>query len=90
MRQHTSGSSSTTSSYKIKPVRTSEDGSFARGDVARIFGSTALLNVVLCAIAIPLWGMTGAAYASAASHIIWRAAAWYGVRQKVGISCAIF
>ena len=37
MRQHTSGSSSTTSSYKIKPVRTSEDGSFARGDVARNF-----------------------------------------------------
>lgn len=36
-QQHTSGSSSTTSSYKIKPVRTSEDGSFSRGDVARNF-----------------------------------------------------
>ncbi|KAM7200104.1 hypothetical protein V8F33_004037 [Rhypophila sp. PSN 637] len=36
-QQHTSGSSSTTSSYKIKPVRTSEDGSFTRGDVARNF-----------------------------------------------------
>ncbi|KAM7199517.1 hypothetical protein V8F20_005701 [Naviculisporaceae sp. PSN 640] len=35
--QHTSGSSSTTSSYKIKPVRTSEDGSFTRGDMARNF-----------------------------------------------------
>ncbi|KAK3325158.1 hypothetical protein B0H66DRAFT_111325 [Apodospora peruviana] len=38
-QQHTSGSTSTTSSHshKLKPVRTSEDGSYTRGDVARNF-----------------------------------------------------
>jgi len=56
----------------------------------RIFGATALLNVVLCFIAIPLAGATGAALASSFSLIMWRALAWAAVKSKVGISCAIF
>ncbi|KAK3686070.1 hypothetical protein B0T22DRAFT_382588 [Podospora appendiculata] len=35
--QHSSGSSPTTSTHKLKPVRTSEEGSHSRADVARNF-----------------------------------------------------
>jgi O-antigen/teichoic acid export membrane protein len=56
----------------------------------RIFGATALSNVALCLIAIPIGGPIGAAWASGLSLMVWRLLAWRAVRRKVGISCAIF
>lgn len=42
--------------------------------VAAILGFTALLNACLCVLLIPLWGIEGAAVASAAAMIIWNVA----------------
>lgn len=56
----------------------------------QIFGATALSNVVLCLIAIPLGGPMGAAIASGLSLMTWRLLAWRTVRKKVGVSCAVF
>lgn len=56
----------------------------------RIFGATALSNVALCLIAIPIGGPIGAAWASGLSLMVWRLLAWQAVRKKVGISCAVF
>jgi O-antigen/teichoic acid export membrane protein len=56
----------------------------------RIFGATALSNVALCLIAIPIGGPIGAAWASGLSLMVWRLLAWHAVRRKVGISCAVF
>ncbi len=56
----------------------------------QIFGATALSNVALCLIAIPLAGSMGAAIASGLSLMTWRLLAWRAVRTKMGISCAVF
>jgi O-antigen/teichoic acid export membrane protein len=56
----------------------------------RIFGATALLNVVLCLAAISLFGAVGAAIASGLSLLVLRVLAWRAVRAKVDVSCAVF
>lgn len=55
-----------------------------------IFGTTAIMNLILCLVAIPLFGTMGAAIASGLSLFIWRVMAWRAVRSKVEISCAVF
>ncbi|MDA3876550.1 MAG: flippase [Halothiobacillus sp.] len=57
---------------------------------ARVLWQTALLNVVLNGLLIPLYGMAGAAVASAISLLIWNALLFVRVGKSLGItSCAL-
>ena len=53
---------------------------------AQIAGSGAFLNVILNLVLIPVWGIVGAAVATALSTIGWNVAAVVGVRRRLGIN----
>ena len=52
--------------------------------------TSVILNVLLNGTFIPIWGSTGAAFATATSIIYWNVAALIVVRKKLGIRPAIF
>lgn len=52
--------------------------------------TSVILNVLLNGTFIPIWGSTGAAFATATSIIYWNVAALVVVRKKLGIRPAIF
>lgn len=56
------------------------------GVTARTLWQTALLNIVLNAVLIPLYGMNGAAVATAISLATWNALLYRQVRQRLRIS----
>jgi len=57
---------------------------------ARIFGAAAVLNVIGCAVAIPLLGMAGAAVALTASLVFWNVAMAIFIRQQLGLLPGLF
>jgi O-antigen/teichoic acid export membrane protein len=50
----------------------------------------AVTNVVLNVTLTPLWGMVGAAVATAATLIVWNMMMWYMVRKRIGIRTSAF
>ena len=50
----------------------------------------AVTNIVLNVTLTPLWGMNGAAAATAATLIIWNTMMWYKVRTRIGIETSPF
>ncbi|MCK7546988.1 flippase [Marinobacter koreensis] len=58
--------------------------------VARALWQTALLNIVLNALLIPLYGMVGAAVASSISLLMWNVLLFGRVRKKLGINSFAF
>ena len=60
------------------------------GKVARIVGISAGLNVLLNALAIPLFGMIGAAVVSVVTTVLWNAVMLWFVVRKMGINPTLF
>jgi O-antigen/teichoic acid export membrane protein len=60
------------------------------GKVARIVGISAGLNVLLNALAIPLFGMIGAAVVSVVTTVLWNAVMLLFVFRKMGINPTVF
>lgn len=56
----------------------------------RIMGTSAVLNLVLNAALIPIWGLYGAAVATTTTTVLWNAAAATVVRRRLGISSTAF
>jgi O-antigen/teichoic acid export membrane protein len=52
-------------------------------------GSSAVLNIILNACFIPLWGIEGAAFSTSACMIIWNIILAFVVRKKLGINSTI-
>jgi len=59
-------------------------------ETARGMAVAATLNVVLNLLLTPLWGVQGAAIATAVSMIAWNALLWWAVHQRLGISSLAF
>lgn len=59
-------------------------------DTAKGVGVAAVCNVVLNVILIPLYGMTGAAAATAISMLVWNIVLWRMVRRRLGVDSSIF
>jgi len=57
---------------------------------AYILGSVAIINAILNYILIPLYGMEGAAYATAISMVLWNILMAIVVRERTGIYPTIF
>jgi O-antigen/teichoic acid export membrane protein len=57
---------------------------------SRILWQTALLNILLNAIMIPLFGIVGASVATAISLVIWNALLYREVRKHLRISSTAF
>jgi len=60
-----------------------------QAQVAKIYGWSALANVLLNAILIPEYGILGAAYATIATTFMWNVWMVYVARQKIGINTTI-
>ena len=58
-------------------------------EAARVFAGAAVLNVVLNASLIPLWGINGAAIATATTTIIWNVALALYVWRRLGVRATI-
>jgi O-antigen/teichoic acid export membrane protein len=56
----------------------------------RLVSGTALLNIALNAILIPLAGIEGAAMSTSIALVTWRALGYMYVRRRLGINCAAF
>lgn len=54
-------------------------------DTAKSVLVGAIVNVVLNLSLVPIWGMTGAAIATAATLIVWNVIMWRKVRLRIGI-----
>jgi O-antigen/teichoic acid export membrane protein len=59
-------------------------------ETARGMAVAAASNVVLNLLLVPLWGLLGAAAASAISMIIWNIILWRAVRNRLGINSLAF
>jgi O-antigen/teichoic acid export membrane protein len=59
-------------------------------DTARGLAVSAILNVVLNLLLVPLLGVIGAAMATAVSLITWNVLLWWAVRQRLGINSLAF
>jgi O-antigen/teichoic acid export membrane protein len=59
-------------------------------DNLRVVVATAVMNLVLNYPAILLWGMSGAALATASSMTVSNIASWYYVRRRTGINSSVF
>ena len=57
--------------------------------VAKIYGWSALSNVLLNAILIPIYGILGAAYATLTTTFLWNAWMVYVANHKIGINTTI-
>jgi len=59
-------------------------------DTAKGLAVSAILNVVLNLLLIPLLGIIGAAIATAVSLITWKVLLWWVVRWRLGINSLAF
>jgi O-antigen/teichoic acid export membrane protein len=59
-------------------------------DTAKGLAVSAILNVVLNLLLVPLLGIIGAAMATALSLITWNVLLWWAVRQRLGINSLAF
>jgi len=59
-------------------------------DTAKGLAVSAILNVVLNLLLVPLLGIIGAAVATAVSLITWNVLLWWAVRQRLGINSLAF
>jgi len=59
-------------------------------ETARGVGAAALLNVGLNLVLVPVWGIHGAAAATAISMVLWNAMLWRAVRRRLGINSLAF
>jgi len=59
-------------------------------DVLRGMIFPVLLNVVLNIVFIPIWGIEGAAVATAISIILWNISFWFSARRRIGIDSMAF
>ena len=50
----------------------------------------AVTNIVLNVTLTPMWGMNGAAAATAATLIVWNMMMWHKVRKRLGIEASPF
>ena len=57
---------------------------------ARVYGFSALLNIILNAAFIPLWGLWGAAVATTITMIVWSCWLCVLVKKRLGISSFVF
>ena len=55
----------------------------------KLFSGAAVLNIMLNLFLIPIWGVSGAAYATTISLILWRLSACFFVQKRLGVSCHI-
>ncbi len=55
----------------------------------RSAGIAAVLNIVLCVVLIPIWGVTGAAISAACSIVCWNGLMLLSVRRNIGINVTI-
>lgn len=56
---------------------------------ARVVTFSAVLNVAGNAILIPRYGMEGAAMATVASDVVWKASLWWYARRKLGVDTKV-
>jgi len=56
----------------------------------RLVAGTAVLNIALNAVLIPLAGIEGAALSTSIALVTWRILAYIAVRRRLGINCAVF
>jgi O-antigen/teichoic acid export membrane protein len=59
-------------------------------DTAQGMASAAIINIALNLLLIPLWGIVGAAAATAVSMTVWNVLLWWKVRIKLGINSLAF
>lgn len=59
-------------------------------DTAKGMAVAAAVNVVLNVALVPVWGIVGAATATAASMTLWNVLLWWRVRQRLGINSLAF
>ena len=59
-------------------------------ETAKALVLSAILNVALNLLLLPLWGIIGSAIASAFSLIIWNAVLWWTVWKELGINSLAF
>jgi O-antigen/teichoic acid export membrane protein len=59
-------------------------------DTARGMTIAAVSNVVLNLLLVPLWGLTGAALASAITLTAWNVLLWLAVRRRLKINSMAF
>ena len=60
-----------------------------QGDTAKGVGATAILNIILNALFIPIWGVNGAAIATAISTITWNLILFFYVKKRLAINPSI-
>jgi len=61
-----------------------------QGLSARVHGLSALINVVLNAVLVPLWGLIGAALATTATMVLWNVWLYILVRKLLGVDPVAF
>lgn len=59
-------------------------------ETTKIIVMAALLNLTLNLVLTPIWGMLGAATATAATLIVWNVVMWRAVRRRTGIHASPF
>jgi len=59
-------------------------------DTARGMAIAAAVNVVLNLVLVPVWGIVGAATATATSMALWNVLLWWRVRRRLGINSLAF
>jgi O-antigen/teichoic acid export membrane protein len=59
-------------------------------DAMRSILIAAVLNVTLNVTLTPVWGMTGAAIATAATLVVWNVVMWHTVWKRIGIQSSAF
>ncbi|MGH8624652.1 MAG: polysaccharide biosynthesis C-terminal domain-containing protein, partial [Gammaproteobacteria bacterium] len=57
---------------------------------ARVFGITAMVNIVLNATFIPIWGLEGAALATMGTTILWNVWLYILIKKHLGIRSFVF
>ncbi len=58
--------------------------------MAFIFTGTIIINIVMNVIAIPIWGIEGAAFATGASTVLWNGAMLFYVIKRIGFNPSVF
>jgi O-antigen/teichoic acid export membrane protein len=57
-------------------------------DAAVGIGSSAVVNLLLCALLIPRWGLEGAAFGAASGMVLWNVLMAVALYRRVGIHCS--
>lgn len=59
-------------------------------ETAKAMTAAGVLNLMLATVLIPIWGMIGAAAATAISMALWNGLLWWWVRKRLGINSLAF